>query len=718
MRRLVLLATFALACSSSPAPKKLVILHTNDEHSHLIGLGPEIDDFPTPAPSGTGIKGGASRRSVVLKAERDAAKAAGADTLTVSAGDNMMGSLIQIAATTVSADYRVMKVLGYDVTTLGNHEFDFGPTGLAAIIAAAQASAEKLPVIVASNTHFSGTATDSALQAMFDANNADPTRPIHGKYVITTPNGLKVGFIGIMGADAQAVAPAAAPGCPQLSELRSKCGVTFSQPSGTTPDNRVAALAQIYDDVQPYVDSLRRDDKVDLVIALSHSGADPGTPATGEDVSIAQNVAGIDVIVSGHSHTDVPAQLFKNQHTNKQVLVQQAGRFGDTLGRISLSVDTDSHQVTFDTGNSKLISITDATAPSDDAVNTLVGTAVGALESVNIPGQQFSFMKYTLAQVLGGTPPALAHLGDYYNFNVGSIPFDVDNSNKLQETELLDLITDANLAIANAIAPTDLAADGAGATRVPALRKGLSGKLGFADLFAAVPLGGSPASGTPGYPLCRFGIYLAEVKAAFEVTAAFSYGNSDFFLVPSGFKFQYDTTRTAFNPAGDPTDRNNGRVVKVWQLKPSALAAGTYDGPDSGAGSVWDLKFDASLASSVGSGLPAGWLDNPLKLVRVAANYYIASFATFAGVKLKALHDTMPTLADGAPVPGNDPAATILKRPVAAGGTEIKEWESVGAYLHAQGGVPARYNKTDPTGAVPRRAVCVGAHATNGNCSQ
>src|SRR5205814_10724507 len=139
--------------------------------------------------------------------------------------------------------------------------------------------------------------------------------------------------------------------------------------------------------------------------------------------------------------------------------------------------------------------------------------------------------------------------------SMGNLTFDVDNSNKLQETPLLDLIVDSNLAMANGLGfATDLSAAGAGATRVPALLKGKTSKLGFADLFAAVPLGGSPATGTPGYPLCRFGIYLAEVKAAFEVTAGYAYtGHEDFFLIPSGFKFQYDTKRAAFNPNGDPT---------------------------------------------------------------------------------------------------------------------------------------------------------------------
>src|ERR1700682_6106433 len=164
MRRLVpLTCALALPCDGGKPSRKLVLLHTNDEHSHLLGSGPEADDFAitylasSPAPGSGLIKGGASRRAVVLKAERDAATAAGADTLTVSAGDNMMGTLTQIAATTASPDYRVMKMLGYDVTTLGNHEFDFGPNALATIIDAAKTGpGAGIPPIVASNIHFSG----------------------------------------------------------------------------------------------------------------------------------------------------------------------------------------------------------------------------------------------------------------------------------------------------------------------------------------------------------------------------------------------------------------------------------------------------------------------------------------------------------------------------------------------------------------------------------
>src|SRR5205085_875948 len=363
MRRSVLfLCALALACGSSGSTRKLVLLHTNDEHSHLLGFSPEADDFPPPTAAGSGaIKGGVARRAVVLKTLRD--QAAGADTLTVSAGDNMMGTLMQIAATTASADYRVMKSVGYDVTTLGNHEFDYGPTALAGIVQTANGSSEKLPVIVATNIHFSGTSGDAALAAMFDELGTDASKPIHRKWVVTTPNGLKVGFIGIMGADAAAVAPLKAP-------------VRFSIPAGTTDDNRIAALSQIADDVQPFVTSLRQDDKVDLVVALSHSGAN--ADGTGEDFEIAKSVSGIDVVVSGHSHTDVPAHVVVNPRTGKNVLVQQAGRFGDQVGQIALSVDSGG-QVSFDTANSKLVPVDDKTVP-DATVSGFVTGIVNALE--------------------------------------------------------------------------------------------------------------------------------------------------------------------------------------------------------------------------------------------------------------------------------------------------------------------------------------------------
>jgi hypothetical protein len=368
-------------------------------------------------------------------------------------------------------------------------------------------------------------------------------------------------------------------------------------------------------------------------------------------------------------------------------------------------------KVSLDTTGSALIKVDDAKPASDAAVNAFVGGVIQALEQQPLAPGKPSFLGFTLAEILQTAPPPSSGTGTLYNYAVAGLDYEVDNAGRFQETPLLDLVADAQLAAANELQPTQLAVEAAGALRVSkletSLRAPFAGKLGFGDVFRAVPLGASPASGTPGYPLCRFGIWLAEVKAAFEVSAGFAYtGHDDLFIVPAGFKFEYDTTRAAFNPGGDPFDRKNGRVTRIWQLKDAALAAGTYDGDAN-----YDLKFDASLSVPAAPGLPAGWLDNPTRIVTAASSLYIATFATFAGVHLK-------DAVTGAPIPGNDPNVTIVKR---GDGTEVKEWEALGRYVNRQangGNLPVRYNKTG--GSFPRRAICVGANSTNpagGNCS-
>lgn len=677
MHRPAIATIFALACAcsgSNRAPRKLVLLHTNDEHSHLLGQGPEVDDFPPPKVPGSGaIKGGVSRRSVLLNKERAAALAGGADVLTVSAGDNMMGTLVQIAETLTAPDYRSMGLLQYDVTTLGNHEFDYGPAALAKIIKVAKASPEGMPAIVSSNIRFSGTPGDAELQALFDEAGSGP-QPIHRFLVKTTPNGLRVGFVGIMGADAAAVAPFKAP-------------VKFSVPPGGDDSVRDAALAQIIDDLQPVVDSLRRDQKVDLVVALSHGGLDQANPAKSEDAAIAKSVSGIDVIVSGHTHTEARA-LVVNQYTGHTVMVQQAGRYGDNVGRIVLAVAGDG-TVSFDQDNTALLKVDDNIVPSDSKLNDLTAQTLGLLESAPLGAGLPSYLQLTLTEILQAPQALPSTVGKLAFAPVVGLDFDIDNQGGFHETELLDLVADAELAAAQQLAPTDVAVTAAGELRVPLLERGKSRQLSFADLFRAVPLGASPKSGTPGYPLCRFGIYLAELKAAFEITAGYAYtGHEDLFLVPAGYKFEYDTSRPMFNPSGDVLDPKNGRVTKIFR----ALQRddGTFDSYNAGS-----LVFDASTPTS------PGWLAPPLGLVRATADLYITTFATFAGVHLKDANT-------GVPLANNDATAAILIRPDK---TEIKLWEALGAYAHAQasGGVlPHRYAKGAAESTLPRRATCSG----------
>lgn len=697
----LVVASLAVGCSSGKDPRKLVIFHTNDEHSHLVGIEPEADDFPQPTAAGSGaIKGGIARRYVKLQSERAAAKASGADVLTVSAGDNNMGTLAQVAFTTAAPDYRLMKLLGYDVTCLGNHEFDFGPAGLAAAISAAKSSTEGLPQIVSTNIHFSSTsADDDSLAALYDASGTDTNKVLHKSWVVTTDSGLKVGFVGIMGIDAAAKAPLKAP-------------VKYSQADCCGETDFASAIQALFTDIGAEVRHLRRDQKVDVVIALSHSGVDLTNPLAGEDTLIALNVPGIDVIVSGHTHTTYPAQVVTNLTSGAPVLIQQAGRFGDTLGKIALTVNGDG-SVSFDTAASALIPIDDTIVPDPNIAAFISGVYAG-LEGTKVTPTK-SFLELTLQLTTGqAVTDNAAVVGDLAFKPIAKGSFKVDNSGNQRETQLLDLTADAVLKTVEGVAgTTNLGVEAAGVLRGD-LTPSKAGTYAFADIFNVVPLGASPIAKTVGYPLTRFSLYLAEIKAAFEVTAGLAYtsaSNGDFYIVPSGFCFKYDMSRPAFNQSGDPLDPNNGRVTEI-RIAPDH---NHLDSCSTSTGYA-DLLFSATDPNVLHAS-PTGYTLSPLTQFTVGANLYVTTFAYLAGVVLKD-PDTGKALAS--------PSDAILYRDPSTKQLEVKEWEALGGYLQAlspasgSGDLPASYKtanaancgvangSTAATGC-GRRAICFGS---------
>ena len=159
---------------AADGPRSIVFLHTNDEHSHVLGFAPEIDDFPTAAPPGSGIVGGLKRRANLIQQLKAEAALLPSPVALVSAGDEMMGSLFHIANPARGVDYVIATILGYDAMTLGNHEFDFGPGALAAALSTGggvlQPGIVSIPVVV-SNIRFSMTSTvDDGLGSALLAN--------------------------------------------------------------------------------------------------------------------------------------------------------------------------------------------------------------------------------------------------------------------------------------------------------------------------------------------------------------------------------------------------------------------------------------------------------------------------------------------------------------------------------------------------------------------
>lgn len=646
---------------ASPGEKRLVIFHTNDEHSHLFGFAPEIDDFPAPTTAGTGaIIGSAARRAAILDDQRAAAAAAGMDTLTVSAGDQSQGALPQIAYTTTAPDFTVLQTMGYDVICPGNHEFDRGPAAYAAAITAAEANGG-IPQIVSTNIRFDATDPgDDALAALFGEGTAQA--PIKRYHVITTPSGIKVGFFGVMGVDASYYAPFKGP-------------VLFSAEPSEEGD-RDTVLPKLYDDIRPTIAALRDTEHVDVVIMVSHGGVNLDFPDAGDDYKIAQNVTGIDLIVSGHSHTALPAPIVVAAPDGYMVPIVQAGSYGEWLGRVELVTQRGARpHIDLDSAKTKLIKVDDTTVPTNTAILDKLDDLITTLEANDLEA--------VLGRVLGvSVTDDPGTLGDLYYRSLGTTAFPVIGKRSYQETEILDLSTDSMLATAEAEAgPTMLAVQAAGSVRDDIL-PGETGAMSFADLYRIFPLGLNPVNGSIGYPLCRFYLWTVEIKAAFEVAASQGLINDSFFLSASGVRVEFDTSRPAFDVT-NPFDPTNGRVTKI------SVDVDHSDGVDNPTVDLFDINRAMPWVSSLG---------DSVTLQPVVTSLYVASFADAAGVTLKTAAGTPTT-----------PVGTIMTR---GDGSDIKDYESFIGYVHAisaaNGGMlPSSYDEATG-GPVPRRMICSG----------
>ena len=681
--RLLLVTVLLTACSSSNTslPKKLVLLQTSDEHSFLLGVGPESDDYRQNTSAATDKRsGGIARRKTVLDRERAAARASGSGMLTVSSGDNMMGTLFHTGGSRLGSDYRAMYAMGYDIASFGNHDFELGPEYLAAVIKTAVDKNAMIP-IVSSNIRFSNLPGDAALKAFFDESGTDTTKPLHRRIVLTTSNGLRVGFIGIMGKSAAKDAP-------------DKTPITFSLPvSGNENDSSVingknAVMAKIYEDTQTQVDYLRNNAAVDVVILLGHTGTDLTSPEIGESHQIALNVTGIDVILSGHTHLKTEAYTVINPASNKPVIIQEPGRYGSHVGKLTITV-LPSGGVSVDRAGTAMLPVDTAVA-EDPAMRVLVDEVIDAQERDDeVTGNGKSMLERTLSAIEGVPVSRTATRGDLYFRTIGTTTFDLPLSLR-KETGMLRLVSDAMLSAAETISgPTTVALTASAIVR-DGIYKGKTGSVSFADIFRALPMGkaASAKAGifTPGNPLVRFACTAVELKIILEAAASNSYSSmeaADNFMFPSGLRFEYDTNRTAMKvpPEGNPALPANGRVTKITLSTNHANIDNSYT----------TTIFDLSVS-------PNPWLVAPTTMYTVVTDYHLAQFAGNSGITLR-------NPADG--VPFNSPAGAVIRH---GDGSEYKDYEALARYIAITSGgtIANRYNDSDPVGAGPKRALCSG----------
>lgn len=135
---------------SLSAEKILTIVHSNDLHSHFLGASPNIAYTPSITGDDETI-GGLARIATVIKTVKQNRQN---PVLVFDAGDFLMGSLFHMLSRERAFELRLLSMMGYDAVTLGNHEFDLKPGGLARILRTAH-QLRHIPPLVLSNAVFS-----------------------------------------------------------------------------------------------------------------------------------------------------------------------------------------------------------------------------------------------------------------------------------------------------------------------------------------------------------------------------------------------------------------------------------------------------------------------------------------------------------------------------------------------------------------------------------
>ena len=458
--------------------KTFTILHTNDMHSSMIGMGPAADYTPFTLNDDT-TRGGYARLAGLIT-KRKAAQAEKGPVLVLDAGDYSMGTPFGAATREIGGELQLMSLMGYDATTFGNHEFDLGPEGLVRSIGAA-AKAGRFPAVVASNTHYTGQG-----ETLADLQRLAKDKVIRRHFVIDR-GGIRFGLFGLLGKEAQIYTSGGA-----------------------------ATFADSIETAKEMVALLRETEKVDVVICLSHGGVvkgQDGRYADGEDVQVAKAVPGIDIVIGGHSHTELQKAIMVNGHTP----VVQTGKESANLGELVITLDKD-----------KLTVESYRLHPIDDTIagDRAIGDKIESLKKT-VTGAVFASRGYSVDQPLAIAPQDLPNT--FTDIAAGTI--------------LANLCTDAFRIATGA----DIGFTANGMIRAP-LTCGKSGVQTVYDVFAVAPLGAGVVDTTAGSALVTgyfTGLELKNLLEFFLVDNPTHPG--EYFPRVSGMRFRYDKSRPKFD---------------------------------------------------------------------------------------------------------------------------------------------------------------------------
>ena len=255
--------------------KQLVVLHTNDSHSCVMPINPNLAD------TAMANRGGYLRRISMIKEERKADP----DLLLFDSGDFSQGSPYY-SLFKGDVEVGLMNEMKYDAATIGNHEFDFGIDNMVRIFKQA-----KFP-IVCSNYDFTGTQL------------ADIVKP----YTIIYRKGVKIGVFGI---------------CPELAGLVSEAN--YGCIKYEDPIKKANEMAEF----------LKKKEKCDVVICLSHLGWNIDGI---DDTELVPGTRNIDLVLGAHTHTFFKKLEYLKNLDGVDVPIDQNGKSAIWVGKMVLDL--------------------------------------------------------------------------------------------------------------------------------------------------------------------------------------------------------------------------------------------------------------------------------------------------------------------------------------------------------------------------------------------
>lgn len=428
----------------------LSLMHTNDTHAHVDNV---------------------AKRVTAVKEVRESKPKA----LLIDAGDVFSGTLY-FNEFKGQADLQFMNLMKYDVMTFGNHEFDLGSSDEGHQALADFIKGAKFP-FVSSNVDFS---KDDKFTGLFS--DLISSKPEQGKIyngIIKEIDGEKVGFFGLT--------------TEETKDISSPGSIAFEN----------------------YLEEAEKAVKafegmgVNKIVAISHLGYDDNAEYD-NDLTLAAKVEGIDVIVGGHSHTqlDAPVVISKDENgqTKDPTLIVQAYQYSDYLGTLDVEFDSKG-KIVGQAG--QLIKLADK---QDDAEATKM------LESYSNKIQEVKESKTGATAVKALESPRDS--GDVTKPSV-----------RKNETELGNLITDAMLTKAKEFnKDTVIAVQNGGG-----IRAGIDqGDITLGDILTVLPFGNT---------LATMNLTGEEITLALEHSVSQAPKESGGFLHVSGMKFTYDSTK-------------------------------------------------------------------------------------------------------------------------------------------------------------------------------